>query len=261
MNIVDVFDPKTEWNETNGSGNWNRDARRTVLGVAMHKTGFVKDTVTGVINHFHNRGTCVSSTYVVDYDGTVYRVVPEEFVSYATGGSPSCLAKWEPVGGHVLYIGYGVNLHTISIEVMGATGVAYTDAQLRAVKELVVGICKRYGIVSGNVFGHKEVQADKRDGCEAIDEIRKAVDGTVSMDPNDFENLFFRWWISGGVAGNKQTSIYQTIKDRVRNLEFLSPPVTDETEDPMDADKVQQFGVNWVAIYSKGKQITEVKKI
>ncbi|MCL5256560.1 MAG: N-acetylmuramoyl-L-alanine amidase, partial [Chloroflexi bacterium] len=88
MKIVERFDPATEWDERRGDGNWNNDSGRAVLGVAMHKTGFKSDTAEGVVRWFQNRQSRVSAHYVVGQDGLIYRVVPEEYVAYATGGSP-----------------------------------------------------------------------------------------------------------------------------------------------------------------------------
>ncbi len=186
LNIIKRFDATTEWDSRTGTGNWNRDFARTVLGVAMHKTGFSTDTAAGVIAWFHNRQSKVSAHYVVGTDGTIYLVIPEEYVAYATGGSPACLAKWTAPNGE-RFEGYGVNLHTIGIEVVGASGKPYTVSQQRAVPELVVDICRRRQLGPEAVFAHQDVQADKVDGREYLSQIREAVrvaqGGDLASDP------------------------------------------------------------------------------
>ncbi len=257
VNIIDKFDPSTEWNGSNG--NWNKDRLRKVRGIAMHKTGYDRDTALGVVSWFHNRNSQVSSTYVVGFAGEIFRVIPEEYVSYATGGHPSCIARWKVPNGPIL-TGYEINRDTVSIEVLGASGGPYTPMQKVAVSWLVVDIAKRYAIPPECVFAHADVQADKHDGREYLTELRQAVKRGGDMSDEDFESYFFAWWVSGGVGGNSEAGIYQAIKDRVRRGEFYTPPYTDESDLPTDTNYTVQYGANWKAEYNKTTKETRIDK-
>ncbi len=103
----------------------------------------------------------VSSHYVVDEDGTVYRLVEEGMRAWHAG-----VSYWRGVR--------GLNDNSVGIEIVNPGHEfgyrAFPEAQMAAVLELCVGIIGRRGIPARNVVGHSDIAPDrKRDPGELFD--------------------------------------------------------------------------------------------
>ncbi len=94
----------------------------------------------------------VSAHYVVDVDGTVYRLVDEARVAWHAG-----LSWWRDR--------QGLNATSIGIEIVNPDGNAhaYPEAQRAATIELCAGIVARHGIGSRDVVGHSDIAPKRKD--------------------------------------------------------------------------------------------------
>lgn len=119
-----------------------------------------------------NPDSLVSAHYVVDRDGTVYQLVDEARAALHAG---ICRFPWEPERG------YDFNHRSVGIEIanQGDGKEPFTEAQYRALSELVPDICARltgggglvdvrskHGPMPGQTFmvsvmGHRDVACDK----------------------------------------------------------------------------------------------------
>lgn len=95
-------------------------------------------------------GREVSAHYLIREDGVVFRLVPEEKRAWHAGRG-----DWNNSG--------DVNNLSIGIELSNRDRKPYTEAQLRALTELVHGIQKRHGIPPENVIGHSDLAPGRKD--------------------------------------------------------------------------------------------------
>lgn len=94
----------------------------------------------------------LSAHYIIDKNGTIYNIVPEDTVAWHLGKrSPKTNAKPD---------------NSIGIEVVGeSSDTPLTNAQNRSVSYLVLDIAKRYGIKKTNVCPHEFLsQKNKNEG-------------------------------------------------------------------------------------------------
>lgn len=90
----------------------------------------------------------VSAHYLIDRQGTVYRLVQEQDISYHAGVSKM------PDGRT------GINDFSIGIELMNTKQDRYTEAQYRALQALIADLKLRYPIRS--VVGHGQIAPERR---------------------------------------------------------------------------------------------------
>ena len=100
----------------------------------------------------------VSAHYLVDEDGSVYRLVDEAMRAWHAGKS-----RWRGVT--------DVNSASVGIEIVNPGHEfgyrAFPDAQIDAVVRLVAEVKERHGLTRGNIVGHSDVApARKRDPGE-----------------------------------------------------------------------------------------------
>jgi N-acetylmuramoyl-L-alanine amidase len=111
-----------------------------VNAIVLHDTG--GKTAESALSWFEDEKSRVSSHYVVDKDGTVYRVVPEELVAWHAGESS-------------LFNEIGVNSLSIGIELVDDSDIdRYPDLQFASLIELCTDICFRYQVPLNRVVGH-----------------------------------------------------------------------------------------------------------
>lgn len=119
--------------------------------IIIHDTG--AKTASSTLDWFRRVEAGVSSHYLIDRDGTTYRLVPEERQAWHAGLSS-------------LWGREGVNEFSIGIELVDADndGVRdpYPAAQLAATAELVAEICRRYRIPLHAVVGHQHVAPGRK---------------------------------------------------------------------------------------------------
>jgi len=138
-----------------------------IEGIIMHKTATGKDTGRDVIEHFAESG--FSANYVIDTDGTIYMVVPDEYTAYTSGGLEKATESvWTTSSGHT-YRGNEVNQHSIGIEVVGYTREKYTGKQEESAMALVGYLARKYHISQQDITGHSVVSREgKWDGGEYL---------------------------------------------------------------------------------------------
>jgi N-acetylmuramoyl-L-alanine amidase len=144
----------------------------------LHYTGM--QSAQAAIDRLRDPEAKVSSHYVVDEDGTVYRLVPEDRRAWHAG-----VSFWR---GHST-----LNGRSIGIEIVNPGHEwGYRDfpvLQMAAVCDLCLGILARHPIPARNVVGHSDVAPDrKEDPGERFDWAGLAENG-VGLWPEDAPDL------------------------------------------------------------------------
>ena len=148
------------------SPNWNeRPCAPDML--MLHYTGM--QTGAAAIDRLCDPEARVASHYVVEEDGTVWRLVPEEGRAWHAG-----ISCWD--GRH------GLNDVSIGIEIVNPGHEwgyrPFPEAQMRAVAALSRAILARWSIPPWRVVGHSDVAPDrKQDPGELFDWPRLAREG------------------------------------------------------------------------------------
>lgn len=139
----------------------------TVRGVVLHITD--GDTAAGAISWFKNPASEVSAHYVVDRDGTIYRVVRETDTAWANGKlvkpdlAHPLVTRW--VAGHI-----NPNGETVSIEAAGKPSYGWSAAQVAAIAWLVADVTARHGLpmTRDAVLGHYQLDSVNRARCPSL---------------------------------------------------------------------------------------------
>ena len=131
----------------------NQDERGCLVDMLiLHYTGM--QTAQAAIERLRDADAAVSSHYVVDEDGTVLRLVPEDRRAWHAG-----VSHWR--GNTAL------NARSIGIEIVNpGHEFGYRDfpvLQLAAVCDLCLSILTRHDIPARNVLGHSDVAPDRKE--------------------------------------------------------------------------------------------------
>ncbi len=110
--------------------------------IVLHTTG--GPSAESALSWFDQTKSGVSSHVVIDKDGTVYRVVPDDRVAWHAG-----VSKFD---GHT-----DVNKISLGVEMVGLNVQTYPPAQLQACAQWCAEKCKFYGIALDHIVGHKDV--------------------------------------------------------------------------------------------------------
>lgn len=135
----------------------NFDARALpITMIVLHYTGM--EDAASAIARLRDPEAKVSAHYVVDEDGSVLRLVPEEKRAWHAGKS-----HWREID--------DVNSASIGIEIVNPGHEfgyrPFPEEQIGAVLRLVAEIKDRHGITRGNIVGHSDIApARKRDPGE-----------------------------------------------------------------------------------------------
>ncbi|MCK9541221.1 MAG: N-acetylmuramoyl-L-alanine amidase [Novosphingobium sp.] len=138
----------------------NRDERALPVSmVVLHYTGM--ETGAAALERLCDPAAKVSAHYLIDEDGTVTRLVPEEKRAWHAGKS-----YWRGIT--------DVNSASIGIEIVNPGHEfgyrPFTDAQMEALCPLLADIMERHDIPRANVVGHSDVApARKTDPGELFD--------------------------------------------------------------------------------------------
>ena len=140
------------------SPNWDERALPVTMAV-LHYTGM--RTGAEAIERLCDPEAKVSAHYVIEEDGTVIRLVPEDKRAWHAGRS-----YWRGVT--------DVNSASVGIEIVNPGHEfgyrPFTDAQMDALCPLLADIVKRHDIARANVVGHSDVApARKQDPGELFD--------------------------------------------------------------------------------------------
>lgn len=115
----------------------------SISAIILHDTG--ASTAESTLTWFQNPQAKVSSHYLVDLDGTVYHLVPDDQKAWHAGRS-------------ALHGEEDVNEYSLGIEMVDADDhTAYPMAQVSAVVELCTSLCRTYAIPLNRVVGHEAV--------------------------------------------------------------------------------------------------------
>jgi N-acetylmuramoyl-L-alanine amidase len=165
----------------------NFDERDSGVSMAvLHYTG-MRDAESAIAR-LRDPEARVSAHYLIDEDGRIVRLVPEEKRAWHAG-----LSWWRGV--------QGVNGCSIGIEIVNPGHEfgyrPFTGAQMEALLPLLAGIVERHGIPPANVVGHSDVApARKQDPGELFDWARLARHGLAVPRPT--RNLVDPHWTDGG---------------------------------------------------------------
>jgi N-acetylmuramoyl-L-alanine amidase len=140
------------------SPNWN-ERKLPISMVVLHYTGM--HSAQAAIERLCDPAAEVSAHYLIDEDGTVVRLVPEEKRAWHAGRS-----HWRGIT--------DVNSASIGIEMVNPGHEfgyrPFTDAQMEALIPLLAGMVARHNIDPANVVGHSDVApARKADPGELFD--------------------------------------------------------------------------------------------
>jgi N-acetylmuramoyl-L-alanine amidase len=133
----------------------NHDARpadEPVDILVLHYTGM--RTGAAAIERLCDPASRVSSHYVVEEDGVVWRLVPEERRAWHAG-----VSFWR---GHQM-----LNGRSIGVEIVNPGHEwgyrAFPPAQMEAVRDLCAGILTRHPIPARNVVAHSDIAPDRKE--------------------------------------------------------------------------------------------------
>ena len=132
----------------------NQDARPGGVPVdtlILHYTGM--QTAQAALDRLRDPAAAVSSHYVVEEDGTVWRLVPEDRRAFHAG-----VSAWR---GHQV-----LNGRSIGVEIVNPGHEwgyrPFPALQMAAVCDLCLGILARHPIPARNVVGHSDVAPDRK---------------------------------------------------------------------------------------------------
>jgi len=130
----------------------NFDARPAgVEFLVLHYTGM--QSAAAAVERLCDLASKVSAHYVVDEDGTVYRLVEEANRAWHAG-----VSFWRGVS--------GLNDGSVGIEIVNPGHEfgyrAFPDVQMAAVAALSLGIIERHGILARDVVGHSDIAPDRK---------------------------------------------------------------------------------------------------
>jgi len=130
----------------------NFDERRLPVSmIVLHYTGM--PNAEGALDRLTSPEAQVSCHYVVDEDGTIYRLVEEEQRAWHAGKS-----RWRGIE--------DVNSASIGIEIVNPGHEfgyhSFPEEQIDALLPLVARIKERYGVTRGNVVGHSDIAPTRK---------------------------------------------------------------------------------------------------
>lgn len=135
--------------------------------VILHYTGM--QTATAALDRMCDAAADVSAHYMVDEDGTVYRLVPEDRRAWHAG-----VSYWQGAT--------NINDRSIGIEIVNPGHEfgyrRFPEAQMTAVEQLLSDIVSRHGIARVRIVGHSDIAPSrKQDPGELFDWQRLAAAG------------------------------------------------------------------------------------
>lgn len=150
-----------------GSDQWIGRAGHEVELIVLHITD--GNDVDGAINHWKKPEVEASAHYIIDKDGTIYRVVDEANTAWCNGlvNQPDLT---NPIIARLAHQGVNPNRVTIGVEIVGRPGPTKPSAQWAAVRELVTDLCRRYQLPQDrtHVIGHYQLDRVNRLRCPSL---------------------------------------------------------------------------------------------
>ena len=122
-----------------------------VTMIVLHYTGM--ESAAAALDRLRDPAAKVSAHYLVDEDGTIHRLVPEQKRAWHAGRS-----HWRGIT--------DINSASIGIEIVNPGHdhgyCPFPDAQIEALIPLVADIKDRYAITRGNVVGHSDIAPTRK---------------------------------------------------------------------------------------------------
>jgi len=152
-----------------GSTNRRGDAMRDLRGIVLHWVGAVNQTSLQTRNFIANRTDFGSYNYLINHDGEIMRLIPENEVAWHVGTSqPDPVSKLiytprarEIIGDQVANA-KTANWHTIGIGMNHKTWNEFTPETLNSCISLCADICRRTGLDPSRISNHWEMVGWKR---------------------------------------------------------------------------------------------------
>jgi AmpD protein len=129
-----------------------RKRTNQVIGIVIHYMGIEKAPIDLCIKIFNDRK--VSADYMIDLDGTIYKLIPDGNYSYHAGESimPTGESALTSTGKKT------VNQITVGIELMGTINTLFTDAQYIALIGLTKTLKQKFPAINNeHIVGHQHV--------------------------------------------------------------------------------------------------------
>jgi N-acetylmuramoyl-L-alanine amidase len=153
----------------------NQDERPCAIDMlVLHYTGM--QSCQAAVERLCDPAAKVSSHYVVDEDGTVYRLVPEARRAFHAG-----VSYWR--GRRVL------NDPSIGIEIVNPGHEwgyrPFPPEQMAAVRKLCLGILSRHAIPAGNVVGHSDIAPTRKQDPGELFDWRGLAEAGIGLWPGE----------------------------------------------------------------------------
>ncbi len=194
----------------------NQDERGCPVDMLiLHYTGM--QTAQAAIDRLRDPGAQVSSHYVVDEDGTVFRLVPEDRRAWHAG-----VSHWRGQA--------ALNARSIGIEIVNpGHEFGYRDfpvLQLAAVCDLCLLILARHDIPARNVVAHSDVAPDRKEDPGERFDWRGLAENGVGLWPEDSPDLGTTGAIRDAVTLRPVRAALQEIGYRVAPEGALDPALS-----------------------------------
>lgn len=134
----------------------NRGSRggSPITCIVIHDT--VSRTASSALNWVTNPTSQVSYHAIVDFDGTIYRCVPDEERAWH-GGKSELFGEKDP-GGSVNSFSLGIAL----VDHDGLADVDYTPVQIQALIDWVAGAAIKYRVPLNRIVGHEHIAPGRK---------------------------------------------------------------------------------------------------
>jgi N-acetylmuramoyl-L-alanine amidase len=181
----------------------------------LHYTGM--KTAQDALDRLRDPAAQVSSHYVVDEDGTVFRLVPEDRRAWHAG-----VSHWR---GHA-----ALNARSIGIEIVNPGHEwGYRDfpmLQMAAVCDLCLGVLARHPIPARNVVAHSDVAPDRKEDPGELFDWQGLAENGVGLWPENAPDLGTRGAVRDAVTLRPVRAALQEIGYRVAPEGSLDPALS-----------------------------------
>jgi N-acetylmuramoyl-L-alanine amidase len=204
----------------------NQDERGEEIDMLiLHYTGM--KTAQDAIDRLRDPAAAVSSHYVVNEDGTVFRLVPEDRRAWHAG-----VSHWR---GHS-----ALNARSIGIEIVNpGHEFGYRDfpvLQLAAVCDLCLGIVARHAIPARNIVGHSDVAPDRKEDPGERFDWRALAENGVGLWPADAVDL-------GTTGPIRDATTLRPVRSALAEIGYRVAP--EGALDPALSDVLRAFQRHW----------------